>query len=131
LQALYQMEVSDRPSSGAARDLWRHFGEPEEAQRFAAELVEGVLERRERIDALIAASSEHWRLSRLPQVDRNILRVATYELLCRPDVPASVAIDEAIEIAKRFGSDESPQFVNGVLDHVATTLGATQQGGAA
>ena len=128
LQALYQMEVAQPGSSASARDLWCHFGEPEEAQRFAAELVEGVLEHRERIDALIVASSEHWRLSRLPQVDRNILRVATYELLGCPDVPASVAIDEAIEIAKRFGSDESSQFVNGVLDHIAASLGARAPG---
>jgi N utilization substance protein B len=122
------MEVAEPGSSGSARDLWRHFGEPEEAQRFAAELVEGVMQHRERIDALIVASSEHWRLSRLPQVDRNILRVATYELLGRPDVPATVAIDEAIEIAKRFGSDESSQFVNGVLDHIAASLGARAAG---
>jgi len=131
LQALYGMEVGEPHSSTAARDMWCHFGEPEEAQRFAAELVDGVLQNRTRIDELITASSEHWRLSRLPQVDRNILRVGTYELLCRADVPPSVAIDEAIEIAKRFGSDESPQFVNGVLDHVATSLGVTQHGGAA
>ena len=128
LQALYQMEVAEPGSIAAARNLWSHFGEPEETQRFAAELVEGVLEHRERIDALIVASSEHWRLSRLPQVDRNILRVATYELLGCPDVPASVAIDEAIEIAKRFGSDESSQFVNGVLDHIAASLGARAPG---
>ena len=63
----------------------------------------------------------------MPAVDRNILRVATYELLCRRDVPASVAIDEAIEIAKRFGSDESATFVNGVLDHIAATVGAKER----
>jgi len=65
-----------------------------------------------------------WRLERLSQIDRNILRIGAYELLCRPDVPASVAIDEAIEIAKRFGNDESATFVNGILDQVATAVGA-------
>ncbi len=66
-------------------------------------------------------------MERLSHVDRNILRVATYELLCRRDVPASVAIDEAIEIAKRFGSDESSTFVNGVLDAIAATVGAKER----
>ena len=84
-------------------------------------------EERSRVDELIASCSENWRLGRLSHVDRNILRVATYELLRRRDVPASVAIDEAIEIAKRFGSDESATFVNGVLDSVAVTVGAKER----
>ena len=107
LQALYQMDVTG--------------GDPHVP---AAELVHGVLETRTRIDALIAESAEHWRLDRLSQIDRNILRIGAYELLCRRDVPPSVAIDEAIEIAKRFGNDESAVFVNGVLDQIATAVGA-------
>ncbi len=132
LQALYQRDVTGGEGGTAAVDLWRHFDEPEsapapeEARTFATELVGGVLESRERLDALIAAAAEHWRLERLSQIDRNILRIGAYELLCRRDVPASVAIDEAIEIAKRFGSDESATFVNGVLDHVAEVVGAKE-----
>ena len=130
LQALYRMELTGDDASGSTAELWRHFGEPAAAQAFAAELGGGALEHRPQIDALITASSEHWRLGRLSQVDRNILRVATYELLCRRDIPTSVVIDEAIEIAKRFGSDDSPVFVNGVLDQVAATLGVKEGRGA-
>ncbi len=134
LQALYQMDVTGGEPRTAAAELWRHFDEPgsapapDDARAFAAELVRGVLETRERVDALIADAAEHWRLERLSQIDRNVLRIGAYELLCRPDVPVSVAIDEAIEIAKRFGSDESGTFVNGVLDHVATVVGAKEGG---
>jgi N utilization substance protein B len=124
LQALYQVDLLGEESGGAAVDaFWEACEAPAEAKSFGEELFGGVRSERERVDELIAASSDNWRLGRLSHVDRNILRVATYELLCRRDVPASVAIDEAIEIAKRFGSDDSATFVNGVLDHVAETLG--------
>jgi len=133
LQALYQADVTSGEPPIPATDLWRHFDEPEsvptqdDARAFASEIVTGVRARRERIDALIGDAAEHWRLERLSQIDRNILRIGAYELLCRPDVPATVAIDEAIEIAKRFGNDESATFVNGVLDHVATAVGAKER----
>jgi N utilization substance protein B len=125
LQALYQVDLLGDDSGRAAVDaFWEGCEAPTDARSFGEELFGGVLSEQTRIDELIGASSDNWRLSRLSHVDRNILRVATYELLCRRDVPASVAIDEAIEIAKRFGSDESATFVNGVLDHIAETLGA-------
>ena len=98
-----------------------------DAQVFARELVDGVAAHRERIDALIAASAEHWRLPRLSRVDLSLLRLATFELLARADIPASVTIDEAIEIARRFGSEDSPAFVNGVLDHIAQVLGVKEK----
>jgi len=132
LQALYQLDVLGTDAAAPAGDLWRHFGEPEEAARsaesraFAAELVDGVVAMRPRLDELIAASAAHWRLERLSQIDRNILRLGAYEIVGRVDVPTSVAIDEAIEIAKRFGSEDSPTFVNGVLDHIATLAGAKE-----
>jgi N utilization substance protein B len=132
LQALYQMDVTGGEPSAGAGDLWRHFDEagsasaPDEARTFATELVNGVVETRPRLDGLITASAAHWRLERLSQIDRNILRIGTYEIIGRPDVPPSVAIDEAIEIAKRFGSADSPTFVNGVLDHIATVVGAKE-----
>jgi transcription antitermination protein NusB len=125
LQALYQLDL--RGDDAAVRTFWAHCEAPSDARSFGEDLVGGVLEERERIDALIAESSDNWRLDRLSHVDRNILRVATYELLCRHEVPARVAIDEAIEIAKRFGSDESPTFVNGVLDHIAVSVGAKER----
>ena len=127
LQALYQADLSGDEPRHAVRIFWEHCDAPDDARAFGEDLVGGVLDQQARIDELIAGSSDNWRLGRLSHVDRNILRVATYELLCRRDVPASVAIDEAIEIAKRFGSDESPTFVNGVLDHIAATVGAKER----
>ena len=112
------------PRSGRALD-----GPPGEleVEIFARELVDGVAAHRERIDALIAASAEHWRLPLLSRVDLSLLRLATFELLARADIPASVTIDEAIEIARRFGSEDSPAFVNGVLDHIAQVLGVKEK----
>jgi N utilization substance protein B len=124
LQALYQLDVRGEEAGPTLRLFWEQCDAPDDARTFGEDLVGGVLGERPRIDELITASSDNWRMDRLSHVDRNILRVATYELLCRRDVPASVAIDEAIEIAKRFGSDESATFVNGVLDSIATTVGA-------
>jgi N utilization substance protein B len=127
LQALYQVDILGDESGATVRGFWERCDAPEESCTFGKELVGGVLEEQGRIDELIASSSENWRLGRLSHVDRNILRVATYELLRRRDVPPNVAIDEAIEIAKRFGSDESATFVNGVLDHVAATVGVKER----
>lgn len=96
-------------------------GEPGLAE-FARALVRGVAARRQEIDALIAEVSEHWRLDRMPVVDRNLLRMASYELIATPDVPPGVVLNEAIELAKEFGTEASPAFVNGVLDRVATRI---------
>lgn len=90
---------------------------------YAHTLVEGSLAHRESIDALISAQAENWRLERMPVVDRNVLRLAVYELRHQPDVPAVVVIDEAIELAKKFGAEQSGRFVNGILDALLATLG--------
>jgi transcription antitermination protein NusB len=89
--------------------------------RFMEELVQGALAQREQLDAHITRASEHWRLDRMPAVDRNILRLATYELL-NENLPAAVVIDEALELARRFSGDESVGFVNGVLDSIKAVL---------
>lgn len=81
-------------------------------------LVRGVLDKIKEIDGRIETYSEHWRLDRIAIVDRNILRIAVYELLYRPDIPYKVIIDEAIEVAKSYGTTESGAFINGVLDHL-------------
>ena len=120
LQTLYQLDVTGEEDVGVGA----HFGGDPEAIAFARQLVDGVRADRERIDALIAAASEHWRLPRLSRVDLSLLRLSTYELLACPDIPASVTIDEAVEIARRFGSEDSASFVNGVLDAIATSVGA-------
>jgi len=120
VQALYQVEL--RGEAAAALQLfWEQAEVGSRAKEFAAALVAGVRERQERIDDLITQSSEHWRFERLSRVDLSVLRLATYELLER--VPASIVIDEAIEIARRFGTEESATFVNGILDQIAARLG--------
>ena len=132
LQALYQLDLTGETDPGRGLALfWSHFDATPAVQTFARELVDGVREHRERIDALISESAEHWRLPRLSRVDLNLLRLATFELLARPDIPASVTLDEAIEIARRFGSDDSAAFVNGVLDHIAQVLGVKERHGRA
>lgn len=91
-------------------------GEPTE---FSRRLIEGVEANQEVIDATIERLSEHWVLSRMPLVDRNILRLAVYELLMEPDIPSSVTINEAVEMAKLYGGDDSSKFVNGILGRLA------------
>jgi N utilization substance protein B len=95
-----------------------HFELPEGARAFAKELVTGVCRSRQELDARLAAASEHWRIERMAAVDRNVLRIGAYEIL-HTDTPAAIAIDEAVELAQRFGGDRSPGFVNGILDSVA------------
>ncbi|CAN5752434.1 transcription antitermination factor NusB [soil metagenome] len=93
------------------------------AQMFARELVAAATERGAEIDELIASASKNWRIERMSRVDRNILRLGACELLAFRDVPVKVVINEAVELAKRFGTAESSAFVNGVLDRIATAAG--------
>ena len=88
------------------------------------ELVRGVGERLDEIDALIAATAKGWTLSRMPVLDLDVMRLATYELLARPHVPVAVVLNEAVELAKRFSTDDSGRFVNGVLATIAATVRA-------
>jgi len=88
----------------------------QEAFEYAQDLVRGTLENRERIDELIRSQADNWRLERMPAVDRNILRLAIYEMLHEQETPKLVVLDEAIELAKKFGSEQSGRFVNGLLD---------------
>ncbi len=88
----------------------------EDAFRYAQELVRGTVDNRGEIDGLIRAQADNWRLERMPAVDRNILRLAIYEMLFEKDIPKLVVLDEAIELAKKFGSEQSGRFVNGLLD---------------
>jgi N utilization substance protein B len=131
LQALYQQEITGEVSDTALRGFWQSSDAAEPVKQFALSLVEGVAGRRADIDALVDKAAANWRLDRLSKVDLNVLRLATYELLATPEVPPSVVINEAIEIVRRFGSEESAVFVNGVLDQVATLLGVKPVGKAA
>ena len=92
---------------------------PLEPERFTADLVEGVSEHLVEIDEVISARSVGWPLERMPSLDRAVLRIATFELLHRPDIPAAATINEAVELAKTFSTDDSGKFVNGVLSAVA------------
>jgi transcription antitermination protein NusB len=116
LDILFESDVrSTDPLTTLAE--WTQRADPP-VQEYAREVVEGVVAHRERIDELISASSRDWTLDRMPPVDRTILRLATYELTCRDDVPPAVVIDEAVELAKSLSTDDSPGFVNGVLANV-------------
>jgi len=128
LQVLYAVDLSGQGGSGSqlgtdeAFDLVsENFELPEGARAFAKELLNGVVQHREELDALIAAHATNWRISRMAAVDRNILRIGAYELV-HTDTPKQVILDEAVELARRFGDDPSPAFVNGVLDAVGRAV---------
>ena len=113
---LPQILSSFDPASRADQSRQRGAGRSAAAYEYGRSLVTGTLQHREEIDRLIRQQTEHWRLERMPVVDRNILRLAIYEFLYETDVPKLVVLDEAIELAKRFGSEQSGRFVNGLLD---------------
>jgi N utilization substance protein B len=123
LQVLYQLDVTGDSSERALAHFWENFEVPEAVRGFAGGLVRGVLERRIEIDALIRDAAENWRLERLSQVDLNVLRIAVQEMTGGEALPVEIAINEAIEIARRFGTQESAAFVNGVLDQIARRMG--------
>ncbi|HYY16377.1 MAG TPA: transcription antitermination factor NusB, partial [Gammaproteobacteria bacterium] len=124
LQALYQVEMTGDCSQRAIELFLSHFEGSAKSKEFARQLVSGVLTHQAEIDQLIKQSTENWKLSRMAKVDLMILRMATFELLFCPDIPLNVSMDEAIEIGKRYGSADSPTFINGVLDQVALASGA-------
>ena len=122
VQVLYQVDMAQSDISEALRVFCDHFEAPESIRNFAIELANGAHEHGEEIDSLIRRFSEHWRLERMPIVDRNILRLAIFEFLYRPDIPAKVSINEAVDLGKRYGSGESGAFINGILDRIRMHL---------
>ena len=118
LQMLFQIDVTSTPPAEVFQEFWIDQSPADDVRAFAEGLVRGVAQQRRALDAVLAGSSEHWRIERMAVVDRNVLRMAIYELLWQPETPPAVVIDEAIEVAKRFGGEESGAFVNGVLDAV-------------
>jgi N utilization substance protein B len=131
LQALYQLEMTPGTPAEALASAWSSAGadaveegRPDpEAQRFAQELVTGVVQHRAEIDRLIEEHSHNWRLDRMSRIDRNVLRLGIFELKYRPDIPRKVSLNEAVELGKNFGTEESSAFVNGLLDRIAVALG--------
>lgn len=119
---LFQADVRGEPLAAiVAAEAARAAGEPDRQASwlYAREIVDGVADHREEIDELIASYAQGWTLERMPNVDRAVLRIASWELLHNPEVPPAVAIDEAVELAKEYSTDDSGRFVNGVLGKIA------------
>lgn len=123
LKILFGVEATDADVEGAIALFWREFGGDPEARPYADEAARGVIAKRAELDETIRLASDHWRIERMTRVDRNVLRLGTWELLQKSDVPRAVILDEAVELAKRYGSEESGAFVNGVLNQIAENLG--------
>lgn len=122
LQVLFHMEFNPGNPDESLDRICRSFSPPKDIRPFSKQLVRGVCENKDEIDKLISRSSKNWRLDRMSRVDRNILRVAVFEVIYMQDIPPKVSIDEAVELGKRFGSDESGAFINGILDRIYSDL---------
>lgn len=129
LQFLYQEDFTIKPDQQPGYDLDERFElfcslfqVNKKARTYARVLLEGVTSDLQNIDLTIENAAKNWRLSRIAATDRNLLRIAVFEILKCEDVPAQVAINEAVEIAKRFAGEESPKFINGVLDAIKNQL---------
>lgn len=120
LQALYSFDLNPMELKQSLVLFWEHNLAAPTVRDFAEQLVLGVTEHRDEIDRIIEEKSKNWSLGRMARIDLNILRIAVYELHYRPDIPKNVTINEAIEVAKKFGTDESAAFINGIIDEVAS-----------
>ena len=122
LQALYALDLNPMETRESLRLLRENSRVTPAVRCFAEELVTGVMENRAALDGKINEQSTNWSIQRMTRVDLNILRIATFELIFRGDIPKSVTMNEAIEVAKKFGTEDSPAFINGILDEIAATL---------
>ena len=122
MQALFSMDMSQNGSKDILERFCDNFTPPSKTLSFFLTLVQGVLHTKTEIDAVIERYSNNWKLSRMSCVDRNIMRVAVYELLCCQDIPCKVSINEAIDIGKKFGTEESGAFINGILDSIRLAM---------
>ena len=118
LQMLFQWDLTRDPFDEISVNFWEVHGASPDAREFADRLLERTVGAIEKIDPVIESHAENWRLDRMDAVDRNILRLATQELLYDEETPSTVVINEAIEIARRYGAEQSPNFVNGILDSI-------------
>jgi N utilization substance protein B len=130
LQMLFQLEASGASAAQAIELFWRasadaDFEPDPEGRAYADTIVRGVSDSVADVDKRITQASQNWRLERMGRVDRNLLRMGTWELMAQKDVPRAVVIDEAVELAKAYGTEDSSGFVNGVLDRIASDLGRT------
>lgn len=120
------MDVLDESSEDLIQELCSLLEPSEKARPFGLELVRGVIENKAEIDARLAEASSNWRLARMDYVDRNIIRIAVYEMLFCEDIPAKVAINEAVDIGKKYGTEKSGAFINGILDSIRLRYGSRQ-----
>lgn len=123
LQMLFALEMSGEPADTVIHRFWREIPGDAEGREYADQMLRGVAATLEGTDESIRVASTNWRLERMARVDRNVLRLGAWELANAMDTPRAVIIDEAVELAKRYGTTDSGSFVNGVLDRVATDLG--------
>ena len=120
LQVLFQLDVTNNEfTDEVLKNFWKNIKEDDDVKEFANDIVIGTRENIDSIDKIIKKTTEHWAINRIAVVDRNILRAATYELLYRSDIPPSVVMNEAIEISKKFSTEDSASFINGILDKIA------------
>jgi len=126
LQVLYQIDISEGDIEEKFNLFWQHFTPLDELKEFSHKIVEGVYHHKEQIDALIEKHSEHWRLKRMTVVDRNVLRSAIFELMYCPDIPTKVILNEAVELGKKFGSEKTGPFINGILDRISHQISRLQ-----
>ena len=127
LQILYALDLNPTTPSDFMKVFWDMQDTKAEIQEYATFLVKGTLALQPKIDGLISAHSSHWKIDRMPATDRNILRIGTFELLEEQTVPPKAVINEAIEIAKKFGTTDSATFINGVLDSIHQELQNSSQ----
>jgi len=115
---LFQLDLTGTRPDDVFTEFWNNRQAEDELRSFAERLVWGVHRARHALDRLISGSAEHWRVERMAIVDRNVLRMAVYEMVTERETPPAVIIDEGIEIAKKFGSEDSGSFINGILDSI-------------
>lgn len=121
-QLIYQLDATHQSIDDTVDSFFLQMGVPHDVREFALQLVKGTREHLDEIDQLISTYSEHWKLSRMNSVDKNVLRLGVYELLYCPETPTKVIINEAIEVGKKFGADESGAFINGLLDKISNEI---------
>ncbi len=121
IKFLYLMDMNPGEIDKRKQEFWERNSCQKEIQSFTDELLDNWVKHKEEIDDLLEKCSQHWALSRMAVIDKNLLRLATCEILYSKTVPPKVAIDEALEIAKKYGSEDSPQFINGILDKILKT----------
>lgn len=122
MQALFYMDASQSASPQMLERFCENFTPPKKVRPFFMKLVTGVLEANPQIDTLIERFSKNWRIHRMSCVDRNIMRIAVFEMLYCPDIPPKVSINEAIDVGKKFGTEESGAFINGIIDSIRIAI---------